>query len=182
MSIGFKKSLFGFSCADVTEYIEKTHKAFVQKEKKLNSRVQELLGELNTVNEANERLEAEKFELDRKLNEFNQKYEEIERLSENIGKLYLVAQTNAQAIISNSEESARLSNDEVARNLYTIDEAHSSLEELRQHIEKTSNDFITEVDRMMSSLRDTREQIANNTENSDAAKKEFAEVYENIVG
>ena len=37
--------------------------------------------------------------LEQKLNEFNAKYEEIERLSENIGKLYLVAQTNSQAII-----------------------------------------------------------------------------------
>ncbi len=182
MSIGFKKSLFGFSCADVTEYIEKTHKAFVQKEKKLNNRVEELLGELDSVNEANKKLEAEKQELDRKLNEFNQKYEEIERLSENIGKLYLVAQTNAQAIISNSEESARLSNEEVSRNLYTIDEAHSSLEELRQHIAKTSDDFIQEVDRMMSSLNTTREQIAQNTEKADAAKKDFTEVFENIVG
>ena len=182
MSIGFRKSLFGFSCADVTEYIEKTHKSFVQKEKKLNSRVEELLSELNSVNEAKDKLEAEKQELDRKLNEFNQKYEEIERLSENIGKLYLVAQTNAQAIISNSEESARISNEEVSRNLYTIDEAHSSLEELRQHIAKTSDDFIAEVDRMMSSLNATREKIAKNTDNSDSAKKEFDEVYESIVG
>lgn len=182
MAIGFKKSLFGFSCSDVTEYIEKTHKSFVQKEKKLNSRVEELLGELDTVKEAKDKLEAEKQELDRKLNEFNAKYEEIERLSENIGKLYLVAQTNAQAIITNSEESARISNEEVSRNLYTIAEAHSSLEELRQHIAKTSDDFIAEVDRMMSSLNATREQIAKNTEKVDSAKEEFAEVYENIVG
>ena len=33
MAVGFKKSLFGFNCADVIEYIEKTHKSFVQKEK-----------------------------------------------------------------------------------------------------------------------------------------------------
>ena len=182
MSFGFKKSLFGFNCSDVIEYIENTHKMFVQKEKNLNNRVEELLEEVNTINAAKDKLEAEKIELDRKLDEFNKKYEEIERLSENIGKLYLVAQTNAQAIISNSEESARLSNEEVSRNLYTIDEAHSSLEALRQHIQKTSDDFIAEVDRMMTSLNATREQIATNTENVNAAKKEFAEVYENIVG
>ena len=182
MSVGFKKSLFGFSCSDVTEYIEKTHKTFIQKEKKLNSRVEELLGELDNAKEVTEKLEAEKQELDRKLNEFTAKYEEIERLSENIGKLYLVAQTNAQAIISNSEESARISSEEVSRNLYTIDEAHTSLQELRRHISKTSDDFIAEVDRMMSSLNSTREQIAANTDKIDAAKKEFDEVYESIVG
>ncbi len=182
MAIGFKKSLFGFNCTDVVEYIEKTHKTFVQKEKNLNNKVEELLGELNTAKEVQEKLEAEKLELDRKLNEFNQKYEEIERLSENIGKLYLVAQTNAQAIISNSEENAQLSKEEVNRNLYTIDEAHSSLEELRQHIAKTSDDFIAEVENMMASLTKTREQIAVNTESIDNAKKEFTEVYESIVG
>ena len=182
MAIGFKKSLFGFNCTDVVEYIEKTHKTFVQKEKNLNSKVEELLGELNTAKEVQEKLEAEKLELDRKLNEFNQKYEEIERLSENIGKLYLVAQTNAQAIISNSEENAQLSKEEVNRNLYTIDEDHSSLAELRQHIAKTSDDFIAEVENMMASLTKTREQIAVNTESIDSAKKEFTEVYESIVG
>lgn len=181
MAVGFKKSLFGFNCADVIEYIEKTHKSFVQKEKDLNTKVEGLLGELDTAKSVQQKLEAEKQELDRKLNEFNAKYEEIERLSENIGKLYLVAQTNAQAIINNSEENAKLSQNEVNRNLYTIDEAHRSLEELRQHISKTSEDFTAEVDRMMSSLVETREQIANNTEIIDNAKNEFAEVYDSIV-
>lgn len=182
MAVGFKKSLFGFNCSDVIEYIDKTHKSFVDKEKKLNSKVDKLLEELDIAKANQEKLEAEKQELDRKLNEFNEKYEEIERLSENIGKLYLVAQTNAQAIMSNSEESARITSEEVNRNLYTIDEAHTSLEELRQHITKTSEDFIAEVDRMMSSLVNTREQIAANTSEIDAAKKEFTEVYESIVG
>lgn len=182
MSIGFKKSLFGFNCADVIEYIEKTHKSFVKKEKDLNLKVEDLLSELDTAKSAQQKLEAEKQELDRKLSEFNAKYEEIERLSENIGKLYLVAQTNAQAIINNSEENAKLSKSEVDKNLYTIDEAHRSLEELRQHITKTSDDFIAEVEHMMTSLTETREQIANNTANIYKAKKEFAEVYDSIVG
>ncbi len=181
MSVGFKKSLFGFNCSDVIEYIEKTHKSFVEKEKNLKTRVEKLLNELDTAKSEQEKLEAEKLELDAKLNEFSEKYEEIERLSENIGKLYLVAQSNAQAIISNSEENARISSEEVNRNLYTINEAHRSLEELRQHITKTSEDFINEVDRMMSSLTETREQIAVNTSEIDAAKKEFTEVYKSIV-
>ncbi len=182
MAIGFKKSLFGFNCADVVEYIEKTHKSFVQKEKGLNEKVEKLLGELDTAKELTEKLELEKQELDLKLSEFTAKYEEIERLSENIGKLYLVAQTNAQAIISNSEESARISNEEVTRNLYTIEEAHNSLENLRQHIAKTSDDFIAEVDKMMTSLNATREQISANTDKTVAAKNEFEEVFESIVG
>ena len=32
MAIGFRKSLFGFNCDEVLEYVQKTHKAFTEKE------------------------------------------------------------------------------------------------------------------------------------------------------
>ena len=95
MSIGFKKSLLGFNCSDVINYIDKMHRAFSEKEKNFNSKIIGLEKEIDAVNLEREKLLAEKCELDRQLNEFNAKYEEIERLSENIGKLYLVAQENA---------------------------------------------------------------------------------------
>lgn len=182
MATGFKKSLFGFNCSDVIQYIESTHKNFAQKEKALNDKVEELLKDLNTAKEQQIKLEQEKLELDNKINELNIKYEEVERLSENIGKLYLVAQTNAKAIINSSEESAKLIEKEVEENLCTINEAHKSLEELRRHISKTSDDFITEVDRMISSLSETCEQISANNDKSLSAKKEFLEIYEKITG
>ena len=182
MSVGFRKSLFGFNCDDVMEYISRTHKTFVDKEKKLSDKVDELAGELKISKSEAQKLAAEKQELDAKLAEFNAKYEEIERLSENIGKLYLVAQANAQAIMESSENSAKLTAEEVSRNLCSIDEAHQSLKELRQSITKTSDDFVAEVDRLISSLNDTREQIATNTEAEDNAKNTFEEIYKNIVG
>ena len=48
MSAGFRKSLFGFNSQDVMEYIEKTHKAFSQKENDLNSKIDELDSLLET--------------------------------------------------------------------------------------------------------------------------------------
>ncbi len=182
MSVGFRKSLFGFNCDDVIEYINKTHKTFVDREKKLNIKVDELAEELKLSKEEALKIEAERQQLDAKLKEFNEKYEEIERLSENIGKLYLVAQANAQAIMESSESSAKITAEEVNRNLYTIDEAHSSLKELRANITKTSDDFVAEVDKLICSLNDTREQIANNTQAEDKAKDTFKEVYQSIVG
>ena len=181
MPIGFKKSLFGFNCSDVIDYINSTHNSFVQKENKLNSKVEELTNELNLSKELQEKLEAEKNELNRKLDEFNAKYEEIERLSENIGKLYLVAQTNAQAIMHSSEISAKITTEEVNKNLFTIDQAHESLSELRLKIAKTSDDFIAEVEKLMSSLSVTREQITTNTNIELNAKNEFETLYESIV-
>ena len=181
MSIGFRKSLLGFNCSDVIEYIEKTHKTFLNKEKDLNLKVEELCSQLELSKTEEEKLMAENDELTAKLNEFNAKYEEIERLSENIGKLYLVAQANAQAIMENSTANAEITSAEVNRNLTTIDEAHESLRELRQSITKTSEEFVSEVDRLISSLSTTREQIASNTDSIEEAKNEFKEVYESIV-
>lgn len=182
MSVGFRKSLFGFNCDDVIEYINKTHKTFVDREKNLNSKVDGLISELKLSKEEASKLEAEKQQLDAKLNEFTEKYEEIERLSENIGKLYLVAQANAQAIMESSENSAKITAEEVDRNLCSINEAHDSLKELRQNITKTSDDFVAEIDRLISSLNNTREQLAANTETEEKAKDTFDEVYKSIVG
>lgn len=181
MSIGFKKSLLGFNCSDVISYIDKMHRAFSEKEKNFNSKINDLQNEINAVNLEREKLLAEKAELDRKLNEFNAKYEEIERLSENIGKLYLVAQENSKAIMKNSEENANIINQEVSRNLYTIDEAHESLEMLRNSITETSRNFVSEVDGLMNSLVVTKEQISENTDSAREAKTQFEEIYNSIV-
>lgn len=181
MSIGFRKSLLGFNCNDVLDYIERTHKNFKDKENKLNSQLDSVKEELSISKADFEKLMAEKAVVDAKLAEFNAKYDEIERLSENIGKLYLVAQANAQAVMSSSEESAKISFEEVNKNIISIDEAHESLKEIRAEITKTSEEFVAEVDRLMNSLSATKIQIADNKDTCETAQKEFAEVYETIV-
>lgn len=178
---GFKKSLFGFNCADVLAYIEKSHKKSAALEQKLNGKIEELNVNIDTLKADNEKISLERDELEKKLAEFNAKYEEIERLSENIGKLYLVAQANAQAIIENSENNAKLISQEVDKNLNSIDEAHESLNLLRENITKTSNEFVNEVEALIASLSDTKQQILDNSSNAKEAKEEFIEIYESIV-
>lgn len=181
MSLGFRKSLFGFNTSDVIEYIEKTHRKFKTKTDALNEKADELSKELNLSKENYEKLLEEKNIISEKLEAFTQKADEIERLSENIGKLYLVSQANAQAIMSNAQDSSSLANVEVQKNISAIDEAHASLNELRQNIIKTSDDFIKEVDVLLSSLNTTREKIAENTTKAEDAKQSFESVYQSIV-
>lgn len=181
MSIGFKKSLFGFNCNDVIEYIDRLQKKFKNKTDELSAKADELANELNLSKENYEKLMQEKNTISQKLDAFTQKAEEIERLSENIGKLYLVSQANAQVIMSGAQENSSLTNLEVEKNLSVIDEAHLSLNELRQSIQKTSDDFIKEVDALLSSLNATREQINANIQAGENAANEFEEVYQNIV-
>lgn len=181
MAVGFRKSLFGFNSNDVIEYIESTHKSFVKKEKDLKADIEALKNELELSNKKCDKLELEKAEIDKKLAEFNAKYDEIERLSENIGKLYLVAQTNAKAIIENSENSAKIAEDEVNKNIYSINEAHESLKNLRQSIIKTSDDFVVEVDTLISSLNATCQKISNNSEVAENAKNQFEAIFASIT-
>lgn len=181
MAVGFRKGLFGFNCGDVMEYIERSHKKFAEKEKNLSAQVESLSKELDLSNENYKKLNEEKEIISQKLNEFSAKYEEIERLSENIGKLYLVAQANAQAIMKNSTDSAKLSDAEVEKNLSVIDEAHSSLEELKRDIVRTSDDFVAEVDSLIASLNETKENIASNTLDTESCKSRFDEVYKSLT-
>ena len=181
MSVGFRKSLFGFNCEDVINYIEKTQKNFTEKEKDLKLKADNLEEELNSSKTAYKKLYEEKEIIDKKLAEFSEKYDEIERLSENIGKLYLVAQANAQTIMENSRKNADITKEEINKNLFSLDEAHTSLEELRQNIKKTSEDFVLEVDNLLSSLDSTKSKILENTESQENAKKHFDEVYNSIV-
>lgn len=181
MAAGFRKSLFGFNCADVMEYIEKSQKTFVKNEKDLTEQVEKLSKELELSNQNCAELNREKEEISKKLEEFNEKYEEIGRLSENIGKLYLVAQANARAIMENSEKNAGLAAIQVEKNLSTLADAHSSLDELKKNIVKTTDEFIGEVDGLLESLNRTREHIIGNTVSSDESKARFDEVYAEIV-
>lgn len=181
MSIGFRKSLFGFNCDDVIDYVEKTHKRFKIKTDELTQKTEELNTQLNLSKEAYNNLLIEKNEISKKLEAFTGKVEEIERLSENIGKLYLVSQSNAQAVMASAEESSTLANLEVEKNLSAIDEAHASLQALRENITKTSDNFIAEVESMLASLDLTRQQIELNTQKSNDALEDFQAVYESII-
>ncbi len=181
MAVGFKKSFFGFNCDDVMKYIERSQKSFAEKEKDLTNQVEELSKSLDLSNENYRKLNDEKELIAKKLADFSEKYEEIERLSENIGKLYLVAQANAQAIMANSEENANLANSEVEKNLSAINDAHESLDSLRKSVIQTSNEFLGEIDGLISSLNETKETIAANIASDEEHKNQFNEVFRTLT-
>lgn len=177
MSVGFRKSLFGFNCDDVIEYIESSHKKFSEKETELNHKIEALDSAIANINSQLNDVKAAKADVEAQLKEYTDKYDEIERLSQNIGKLYLVAQANAKSIMQNSADNKDIVNREVEKNLYSIDEAHESLAELKTEIMQTSADFVAKVDTLVSSLNTAREQIGSNNTQS----RELAEQFENIL-
>ncbi len=177
MSVGFRKSLFGFNCDDVISYIEESHKKFSSKEAELNQKIDKLDNTIATVNAQLEDVKAAKASVEAQLKEYTDKYDEIERLSQNIGKLYLVAQANAKSVMQNSAENRDIANREVEKNLNSIDNAHEQLATLKNEIMQTSSDFVKKVDDLVSSLSVARTQITDN--NSD--NRDLAEQFENLL-
>ncbi len=176
MSVGFRKSLFGFNCDDVIGYIEESHKKFSEKENKLNQKIDSLDSTIAAVNAQLDDVKAAKAAVEAQLKEYTDKYDEIERLSQNIGKLYLVAQANAKSIMQNSADNRDITNREVEKNLNSIDNAHEQLAALKAEIMQTSNDFVAKVDTLVTSLAAAREHVSqNNTDNRD-----LAEQFENL--
>ncbi len=180
MSAGFRKSFLGFNCDDVIKYIESAQSRFTKREDELQS-------EINTLNERNddtlkqiEVLRSEKALVEAELTQFKAKCDEIEQLSESIGKLYLVSQTSAKNIINNSVASSRLANEEIFKNIDCIDNAHTSLEGIKTEIEDTAKSFINKVNELCASLDKTKTELIDRGADSERQLEEFDAVFNKI--
>ena len=181
MATGFRKSLFGFNCDDVINYVKKLHANFTQKEEDFKKQLDNLQSEIDKLCEEQKVLQEEKMALANKIAEYEAKSAEMERLSENIGKLYLVAQTNAKTIMNNAQENSQMANIEIEKNICAIDETHTALDALRTHIAQTSENFNREVSALMESLSNAKEKIVSDNETNQKAQDEFTSVFEAIT-
>lgn len=180
MSVGFRKSFFGFNCDDVIEYVQNTHKKFSDKENALNDKIAGLDKTIADINAQLEDIKEAKAAVEAQLKEYTDKYDEIERLSQNIGKLYLVAQANAKSIMQNSTENRDIANREVEKNLHSIDNAHEALTALKAEIMQTSNDFVTKVDTLVTSLATAREQVSQKNVDNRELTEQFETLFADI--
>lgn len=172
MSVGFRKSLFGYNQDDVIEYVKKLHNNFSLKEDSFKKQLADLENKINSLNKDLAVLENEKASLSEKLSEYNAKKSEMDRLSENIGKLYMVSQANAKTIMANAEENSKIANMEIEKNVSAIEETHKALEGLKQSINETSQNFTKEVESLMRSLEEAKEKFsADNIKNGEVSEE-----------
>ena len=181
MSVGFRKSLFGFNADDVMNYIEKMHKSYAKKESEFKSSISDLKDELADASEKINLLEESNLKLKKELDELNATREKSERLSQSIGKLYVVAQASAKSIMENSRENSRLSKEEVEKNISALTDAQESLNELKTDIETTAANFSKEVARLMSELDSTKSRICRNVSDSEDKSKSFEIAFSEIT-
>lgn len=176
MVLGFKKSLFGYNCDEVNGYISNQNAKHSEITSELNLKISNSLNELTELNEKFEKLLSENEKLKSDIEIYKSKYDEVKTLSDNIGKLYLVAQTNAKAIINAANTAKNAANDEVARNLSAIDSVNSSLNEIKDKLNNVFTDFTTDIDNLNSSL----EKAKNVINNSASEQSEYADNFEKI--
>ena len=180
MSVGFRKSIFGFNQEDVIEYIRKLHDSFSEKEKSLNSKADQLKDEIRQLQNQNRELEIQKSQAEEELGEYRLKTQEMRKLSENIGKLYLVARTNAESIMNNAQKDSAATREEIARNISAIDETHSALDELCRSVMATAENFTKEIEGLSQSLANTKEQISESVKDDEVSEENFSSLLNSL--
>ena len=181
MSVGFRKSIFGFNQEDVIEYIRKLHDSFAEKEKALNGKAEQLKDEIRNLQNENRELELQKSRIEEQLGEYRLKSQEMQRLSENIGKLYLVARTNAESIMNNAKKDSEIAREEIDRNLSAIDQAHTAMDELRRSVMATAENFTKEIEDLSKSLTHTKEQLSESAKSDEISKENFSSLLNSMA-
>ncbi len=181
MALGFRKSIFGYNCEEVSEYLHKKEFENKQTVLTLNEKIGALKSEIQVTNETKEKLRKEIKEITDELNFYKSKYEEVKTLSENIGKLYLVAQTNAKSIMNSANETRIITEEEIKENLSLIDNTNVSLNEIKDDLINMSNSFVEEIEKLSASLEQIKSFAQKSKESAIKDTENFENIYSNIV-
>lgn len=176
MSDGFRKAFLGFNCSDVIEYIKKTHNEFSEERDGLNDKIKELETALSSQIEKTNEAELNLKKANETIEEYKAREDEITRISETIGKLYIVSQANARAVIENAEENRKLAEEEVNKNLAALKKAHEEISAVIKGVTDTSVDFTDNMKSLNSDLLEAAKSIEQNNEKSDKSLEETKSV------
>lgn len=174
MSKGFRKSLFGFNCEDVLNYISENDRKNL---KKINS----LTKELNDSNEENKKLVLLVNELSEKAAEYDKNREQIRLLSESVAKMYLTAKTTSKIMLEKTEESQKLIENENNDRLLTIKQTQASLSLIKEQIVATADSYTEEIGRLYFSLQELTSALDKNKATVDEAKHELSSLLSESV-
>ena len=153
---GFRRSLMGFNRDDVLNYISASDKKTKLQIDSLNNEIKELKNEL---------LESKKT-----IEKYKSKEDEIERISKGIGTLYMMAKSNAEAMLSAAKSSMETSKAEVQKNLNLLEDTKQNIFDVKEKINSLNNDFQSESEKIALSLESAKSNIEENNNKADNAK------------
>ncbi|MBE6799257.1 MAG: hypothetical protein E7525_05750 [Ruminococcaceae bacterium] len=167
MAVKFRNSLLGFNKDDVLKYVFSVKETETQNEQKLRSlesQTTTLSAQLEEAQSSLSDLKADNAILAQKVADFESREAEITRLSESIGKLYLVAKANAKTIINAAKENVEISKAAVNKNIETADVTTESLSDIEKELLITAEKFTAELEAIKQKLSDTKTKITDNDE------------------
>lgn len=180
MALGFRKSLFGYNQEDVAEFINRQSIKHTEIQTELNAKIKENEKQISSIKEALTLANEENARILSELTFYKEKYEEVKTLSDNIGKLYLVAQTNAKSIMNAANEAKDATDNEIKQNIIAIDAANGELNELKIKIEKFCENFSSDVDKINETLASTKAIIEKSATKQEETTANFEKVYSNL--
>ncbi len=142
MSNGFKKEFMGYNKQEVCNYIS----SLAQENEKRKQKFQE---EIQSLADENAALKA-------KLNEYESKAENIEKLSKAIGRLYVISKANADAVKAESDEIIKRCRTEERLSAECVDSIRKilcSTEDELKALAEQSSDKIRELSEAIESCR-----------------------------
>ena len=177
----FKKSLFGFSSRSVLDYIEQVQAEAVAVQADLNKRINELENKIGAAEQLasiksseNDALSAELVIVKSKLADKEQEVTELRRECEKnddirnrVGDIFIEARTNANTIIDNARTNANRLESTAAHCAETavnnIDGAYAELQQLRENMRSTFDDFCRRLSEMGDALDGARREVGRSS-------------------
>jgi len=175
--VGFRREVLGFNRNDVIEYIRKTQQETSKREKdlvetldKLNIRNAELIDELKKIPELEAKLKISEATIKKMAEEaigLEEKKAELDSISNDIAKMYLVSKSNAESIRISSRESSELAFYEIKQTLEAIERIQEKLNSLKAQVTGAANAYSREIDILTSSLSGAKEKIDTISQKAD---------------
>lgn len=161
----FRGALFGFNREDVLTFVVESREAENKNRKKIESLEsvnEELEADIEQLKSLNDEIFAKLSIAEEKIKDFEQREESLTRLSESIGRLYLVAQANANAVINAANENVELSKNAVEQNISVASSAEAELSEISRILNEKTKAYTDEIAALEKQIADARERIIEN--------------------
>ncbi len=184
MAIEFRTGFLGFNKDDVLNYVHLKDRELKALASELNAKIKELEERLEVLKKEHlsdvstiDKLSKENAELNIKASEYDRKTAEIDAMSANIGKLYLVSKSTAKTIVNSAEENSKAVEAQTAKSIENIEITQASLKDLAEEILSASQNFVSRIGEFNRSLESTKSKVDENKQGASAVSEEFAELY-----
>ena len=167
MAVKFRNSFFGFNKDDVYAYVSASKENEYKYENKLRDLKEEtekLNASIDVLNNTITSLSSDLAAANEKVKDFEAREEALTRLSESIGKLYLVAQTNAKAIAEAGKANVEASEQVVMANISAANSAENDFTEIEAKLNEQVAAFNKQITELKETLSNTREKLEANRE------------------